>query len=85
MDWINLLGMVAGGLTTIAFLPQLFKTWRSRSASDISLSWLVTFTLGILLWLIYGLCIASLPVIVANGTTLVLTLIILVFKFRYSR
>jgi MtN3 and saliva related transmembrane protein len=81
---VTLLGIVAGTLTTVAFLPQLLKTWRSRSAKDISMSWLATFTTGIFLWLVYGMCIQSLPVIVANAVTLVLTLIILYFKLTFS-
>ncbi|MDX2216232.1 MAG: SemiSWEET transporter [Oculatellaceae cyanobacterium bins.114] len=84
MNAVMLLGFVAGALTTIAFLPQLLKTWKSQSAKDISLEWLITFTTGILLWLIYGICIASVPVILANGVTLVLTSIILFFKVKFD-
>jgi MtN3 and saliva related transmembrane protein len=83
MNSVTLLGLAAGTLTTIAFLPQLVKTWQSRSAKDLSFSWLVTFTAGIFLWTIYGICIRSLPVILSNSITLVLTLIILFFKLRY--
>ena len=83
MDWINALGMIAGSLTTIAFLPQLLKTWQSRSARDISFSWLITFSAGITLWLIYGICLGALPIILANAVTLVLTSLILFFKIRY--
>jgi MtN3 and saliva related transmembrane protein len=83
MDFVTVLGLIAGALTTIAFLPQLFKTWRSKSAKDISSEWLVIFSSGILLWLIYGLMTHALPVILANSVTLVLTLIILFFKFYF--
>jgi MtN3 and saliva related transmembrane protein len=79
MNSVTILGLAAGTLTTIAFLPQLIKTWQSRSAKDLSFSWLVTFTAGICLWTIYGICIRSLPVILSNSITLVLTLIILFF------
>lgn len=84
MDAVTLVGLAAGTLTTIAFLPQLLKTWRSKSAKDLSFSWIVSFTSGIFLWLIYGLLIRSLPVILTNGATLVLTLVILFFKLRYG-
>lgn len=84
MELVTLLGLVAGSLTTIAFLPQLLKTWKSRSAADISGVMLITFCLGLLLWLIYGLLIQSLPVILANGITLVLASIILFFKFWFN-
>jgi MtN3 and saliva related transmembrane protein len=80
---VNAVGLIAGLLTTLAFLPQLLKTWRSRSAKDISLEWLVTFTVGIALWLIYGILIGALPVILSNSITLVLTLLILYFKIKF--
>lgn len=80
---VNAVGLIAGLLTTLAFLPQLLKTWRSRSAKDISSSWLVTFTVGIALWLLYGVLIGALPVILSNGITLLLTLLILYFKVKF--
>jgi MtN3 and saliva related transmembrane protein len=80
---ITLLGLVAGTLTTLAFLPQLFKVWRSKSAKDISMTWLVTFIGGVFLWLIYGIILGQLPILLANAVTLGLTLIILFFKLRY--
>ncbi len=80
---ITLLGMTAGTLTTIAFLPQLFKVWRSKSAKDISMTWLVTFSGGVLLWLIYGLLLGQLPIVLANAVTLGLTWVILGFKLKY--
>ncbi|MBE9099394.1 SemiSWEET family sugar transporter [Vacuolonema iberomarrocanum] len=83
MDWSTLLGLLAGSLTTASFVPQVLKTWRSRSARDISALWLITFITGISLWLIYGLLILSLPIILANGITLALTLLILFFKLQF--
>jgi len=80
---ITLLGMVAGAMTTIAFLPQLFKVWRSKSAKDISMTWLVIFSSGVLLWLIYGLLLGQLPIVLANAVTLSLTVVILGFKLKY--
>jgi MtN3 and saliva related transmembrane protein len=84
MDWIMLTGLVAGTLTTIAFLPQLVKTWRSKSARDVSLGMLITFCTGVFLWFLYGLFIRSLPVILANAVTLMLAGIILVLKIKYG-
>lgn len=84
MTLVTLLGLIAGTLTTLSFLPQLLKTWRSRSAKDISSLWLASFATGIFLWLIYGLLINSLPVILSNGITLGLTGIILLFKVRFG-
>lgn len=81
----NWLGGLAGILTTVAFLPQVIKTWRSRSAGDISGSTFVLFASGVALWLLYGLQLGLWPVIAANGVTLLLALAILWFKLRYRR
>lgn len=78
------IGLIAGLLTTIAFVPQLTKTWKSKSAKDVSLVMLMTFTTGVLLWLIYGLLIQAAPVIAANAVTLLLAGAILVLKIRHG-
>ncbi|HEY9782322.1 MAG TPA: SemiSWEET transporter [Leptolyngbyaceae cyanobacterium] len=83
MDFITILGLVAGALTTIAFLPQLFKTWKSKSAKDVSLETLAIFSFGVLLWLIYGIYLHALPIILANLLTLIFNLIILGLKIKY--
>jgi MtN3 and saliva related transmembrane protein len=80
---VDLLGMAAGVLTTAAYLPQVAKTWRSRSARDISFGTFALLGVGLCLWLLYGLAIDSLPVVVANAVTLPLVLAILYFKIRY--
>lgn len=81
----ELLGLVAGTLTSLAFLPQVLKTWQSRSASDISLGMFLLFTTGVALWLVYGLLRGELPIIAANAITLGLSLVILLMKFRFDR
>lgn len=84
--WIvSLIGSVAAFCTTIAFVPQLIRVWRLKSARDISLNMFLLFSLGELLWFIYGLFIHSIPVILANAVTLVLAVAILVLKLRYDR
>jgi MtN3 and saliva related transmembrane protein len=83
MDGVTLLGLAAGTLTTISFFPQLLHTWKSKSAKDISLGMYIAFCSGILLWLIYGLLISSVPVIAANAVTLVIALSILLLKIRF--
>lgn len=85
MDIPTLLGLGAGTLTTVAFVPQVLKTWRSKSGNDISLGMFLLFSTGVLLWLIYGILIDALPVILANAVTLVLSLTVLVLKLRYQR
>lgn len=83
-ELIDILGLVAGTLTTIAFLPQLYKTWKSKSAQDVSSAMMITFCIGVFLWFIYGLAIHAMPVIVANAVTLILALLILLLKIRYK-
>ena len=81
---IQLLGLEAGACTTIAFLPQVVKTWKSRSAKDLSLSMFSIFSLGVVLWLVYGFLVQDVPLIAANFITLMLASTLLVFKFRYK-
>ena len=78
----NLIGAVAGTLTTIAFVPQVLRTWRTRRADDISMGMLLLFTTGVALWELYGLIIGAMPVIAANGVTLVLAAMMIVLKAR---
>jgi len=81
---IQLLGLVAGACTTIAFLPQVIKTWKSRSAKDLSLSMFSIFCLGVTLWLVYGIMVQDVPVIAANLLTLMLASTLLFFKLRFK-
>ncbi len=83
LDGVTILGLVAGTLTTVAFFPQLLQVMRTKSTHDISLAMYLVLCAGIFLWLIYGLQIGSLPVIVANVVTLVIALLILLYKIRY--
>jgi MtN3 and saliva related transmembrane protein len=79
---VPLLGLAAATCTTVAFVPQVLHIWRTRSTRDISLGMFVVMTTGVLLWLIYGLFVHDLPLVLANGTTFVLSLTILVLKLR---
>lgn len=81
----ELIGYPAAFLTTVAFVPQAWKSWRTRDLSGISLPMYALFTLGVALWLAYGFAIGSLPVIVANGITLVLAAVVLALKLRSLR
>jgi len=84
MTLLDLLGLSAGSLTTLSFVPQVIKTWRSKSADDISTGMFVIFSIGLVMWLIYGLYLQSQPIIVSNIVTLALTIVILILKYRYS-
>jgi MtN3 and saliva related transmembrane protein len=84
MNAIQILGLVAGSLTTAAFLPQVIKTWKSRSAKDLSLGMFSLFSFGVLLWLVYGFMVGDVPVIAANLITLMLASTLLFFKLRFK-
>lgn len=84
MDGVMMLGLAAGMLTTAAFVPQLVKAWRSKSTGDLSWGMLITFSTGVLLWLIYGVWIDSLPVILANAITLLLQAGIVSLKIKHG-
>lgn len=85
MQPLDLLGTVAGTLTTVSFLPQVIKTWRSRSADDISTGMFLLFAGGVLLWLWYGIALNAMPIIVSNAITLLLAVTILVLKLRFRK
>jgi MtN3 and saliva related transmembrane protein len=82
---INNIGYLAAFCTTSAFVPQLVRVLRLRSARDISLPMFLIFSFGVFLWVLYGFWVHSLPVFVANGLTLILSLSILVLKLRFDR
>lgn len=84
MDFAEIVGLLAGLLTTIAGLPQLYKIVRTRSTRDISLGMYILSFCGVVLWLGYGVMIGSLPIIAANAVTLLVTSAILVLKLRYG-
>jgi MtN3 and saliva related transmembrane protein len=79
---IELVGYCAAGLTTLAFVPQIVKTWRSQSAIDLSRFMMAAFTTGVALWLIYGVVLGSMPIVIANATTLVLNLLLIGLTLR---
>lgn len=80
----NLIGTLAAILTTIAFLPQAWLTWKSRRADGVSLATYSMFTIGVGLWFLYGLLLGAWPVIIANFLTLMLALFILAMKLRFG-
>ena len=81
-QWI---GLLAGTLTTLAFLPQVWRTYRSRDVEGLSLAWVFTFALGVALWLAYGLLLGEWPVILANVVTLGLVALLLGMKLAWNR
>tara|TARA_B100000925_G_scaffold42687_1_gene27837 strand:- start:160 stop:426 length:267 start_codon:yes stop_codon:yes gene_type:complete len=87
MDQINIeiFGYFAAVLTTIAFIPQLLKTFISKRAEDVSLTTLIMFLTGVGSWIIYGFRINSKPILIANIITFILNLLILIFKLNYTK
>ena len=83
MNLIDSVGSVAAFLTTASFVPQAWHTFRTRDVSGISLSMYSLFTIGVALWLVYGLLVQSWPIVIANAITTSLALVILYMKFRY--
>jgi len=84
MRLTSLLGFIAGALTTISFIPQVLHAWRSKRCDDLSWAMLLTFSAGVVLWLVYGIRLWAMPVIVANAVTLARLLTIMVLKMRYT-
>lgn len=82
-DIVEIFGMLGGGLTTISFIPQVVKTWKTRSTRDLSMGMFLLFTLGLVFWLVYGIYMNALPIILANVITLILALSILVMKVLF--
>ena len=83
MDMVETLGLVAGFLTTVAYVPQVVKIWRSKSAKDVSLRTFACLTLGIVTWIAYGMAKHDLPLVLWNVVTLALAAAILAMKLKY--
>ena len=84
MGITEIIGFIAGIGTTIAFIPQVIQSLKTKSTKDINLVMYMIFCSGVFLWLIYGFLIESYPVIIANGITFILALIILIIKIKYG-
>ena len=84
MPSTDLIGYLAASLTTAAFLPQAWLTWKTRCADGISLAMYGIFTVGTALWLAYGLQLGAMPIVMANLIILLLTCFILIMKIRYK-
>ena len=84
IDKFEILGLAAAFLTTSAYVPQAYKTWKTKSAGNISLTMYISMFVGIILWLIYGIHLNSFSMVVANSITAILTLVIIGFKVRYK-
>jgi MtN3 and saliva related transmembrane protein len=84
MNAIEILGYTAGTISALVFLPQVIKTWKSKSTKDISLIMFLFATLSVVLWLIYGILIKNGSVIYTNSCVLALSLVMLYLKLKYK-
>ena len=84
MHFTLLLGLAAGFFTTISFVPQIIKIWKSKSADDVSRRMFLSVMLGLALWLVYGILEKAWPIIVWNAVSLVLAGTILALKLRFG-
>ena len=84
MTGIQILGLVAGTITSITFLPQVVKIWQTKSAKDLSLLMLLLLMFGVILWLTYGLLVMDAAIIYTNSMVLAMSLILLFFKLKYK-
>ncbi len=85
MTTSDLIGYIAACLTTFSFVPQAWKTFQTKDVSGISLSMYSIFTIGVGLWLVYGILLNAWPIVLANTITFALALSILTMKLRYRR
>lgn len=84
-DGKEFIGLAAALLTTFAFLPQVYKTWKTKDVSSLSLPMLLIFFIGIVLWLVYGILLNSPSMIFANSITVLSSILLLYFKLKYQK
>ena len=84
MTYITIIGFIAGGLTAISFLPQILQVYRTRQARDLSLPMFTVLTIGIFLWIVYGILSKSLPIVIANSIAFVFCSYIVIMKIKYG-
>ncbi len=85
MNFIDVIGLFAGGCITISTIPQIVKVWKTKKVKDISLKTFSILTFGILVWIIYGILKEDLPIIITNSVSLCLNLTIIYFIITYKK
>jgi MtN3 and saliva related transmembrane protein len=85
MDWIQIAGHIGAFLSSITFIPQVYKVWRTKSVEDLSLAMMLIVATSTLIWLVYGIALQLWPVILANGVIFCLSLLLIYFKLVYSK
>jgi MtN3 and saliva related transmembrane protein len=85
MNWIDLVGHFGAFLTSVTFIPQVYKAWVTKSVGDLSLTMMFIVVTSTVVWLIYAFSLMLWPVIVANGIVFVLSLLLIYFKFAFKK
>lgn len=85
MDWIQVAGHAGAFLSSITFIPQVYKTWQTKSVKDLSLSMMLIVFTSTIIWLVYGISLQLLPVIICNSIICVLSLLLIYFKIRFGK
>jgi MtN3 and saliva related transmembrane protein len=85
MNYIDLFGYFGSFLTCITFIPQVYKTWQSKKAGDLSLAMMLIVVLSTIVWLVYGFALMLWPVIIANGIVFTLSLMLVYFKLTFKQ
>lgn len=83
--YVDLIGLTAGSITVVAFIPQIIKIYRRKSAKDLSWLWLAAFFSGVFIWVIYALLASSLAVLISNTAMLSLGVVVMALKVKYDR
>ncbi len=84
-ETMEIIGIIAGCCTTASFVPQVVRTWKTRSVDDISLKMYLLLCTGVVLWLVYGMLVGSLSVVLANAVTLILAAAVLIMKIKFDK
>ena len=85
MSWIEMVGHTGALLSSITFVPQVYKTWRSKSVGDLSMTMMLIVFTSTIVWLVYGIALDLWPVILANGVICFLSALLILFKLTYRR
>ena len=85
MDWIELVGLSGSVLSSITFMPQVYQTWKTKSVGDLNLFMMLIVFLSTIIWLVYGIGKGLLPVIICNGIICFLSLLLIYFKYRFTK
>ena len=85
IDYIEIIGLIAAALTTAAFLPQVYKTWKTKDVKGLSLPMVLMLFVGVGLWLVYGFLMKSISIIIANSITIISIFLLVYFKIKHHK